>query len=60
MDEKKLARSQKKYIRKQKARIRREVLDLKKQEELINELYSVRKRGEQSKDDKTKISSKRN
>ena len=35
----KLPRSVRKYIRKEKARIRREVLDLKKQEELINELY---------------------
>ncbi len=36
---KKLPRSIRKFIRKEKARIRREVLDLKKQEELINELY---------------------
>ena len=28
-----------KYIRREKARIRREVLDIKKQEELIAELY---------------------
>ena len=31
--------STKKYIRKEKSRIRREVLDLKKQEELIKGLY---------------------
>jgi len=36
---KKLPRSLRKYIRQEKARIRREVLDFKKQEELINELY---------------------
>ena len=36
---KKLPRSLRKYIRREKARIRREVLDFKKQEELINELY---------------------
>ena len=36
---KKLPKSIRKYIRKEKARIRREVLDLKKQEELISELY---------------------
>jgi len=35
----KLPKSLRKYIRKEKARIRREVLDLKKQEELISELY---------------------
>ncbi len=28
-----------KHIRKEKARIRREVLDIKKQKELINDLY---------------------
>jgi len=37
--ERKLPKSIRKYIRKEKARIRREVLDLKKQEELISELY---------------------
>ena len=36
---KRLPKSVRKYIRKEKARIRREVLDLKKQEKLINELY---------------------
>ncbi|MDP1538512.1 MAG: hypothetical protein Q8M00_00575 [bacterium] len=36
---KKLPKSIRKYIRKEKARIRREVLDFKKQEELINQLY---------------------
>lgn len=35
----KLPKSVKKYIRKEKARIRREVLDYKKQKELIKELY---------------------
>ncbi len=36
---KKLPKSLRKFIRREKARIRREVLDLKKQEELISELY---------------------
>jgi len=35
----KLPKSTRKYIRKEKARIRREVLDLKEQERLINEIY---------------------
>jgi len=35
---KRLSKSIRKFIRKEKARIRREVLDLRKQEELINEL----------------------
>lgn len=39
MTRKKLPKSLRKYIRQEKARIRREVLDLKKQEELIQELY---------------------
>jgi len=34
-----LPKSLRKYIRKEKARIRREVLDLKGQERLIQELY---------------------
>ena len=34
-----LPKSLRKYIRKEKARIRREVLDIKEQEGLINELY---------------------
>ena len=36
---KKLPKSIRKYIRKEKARIRREVLDIKEQKRLINELY---------------------
>lgn len=36
---KKLPKSIRKFIRREKARIRREVLDLKEQERLINELY---------------------
>ena len=36
---KKLPKSLRKFIRKEKARIRREVLDLRKQEELISALY---------------------
>jgi len=34
-----LPKSIRKYIRKEKARIRREVLDMGKQEELIQQLY---------------------
>jgi hypothetical protein len=36
----KLPKSIRKYIRKEKARIRREVLDIKKQKELIEKLYN--------------------
>jgi len=36
---KKLPKSVRKYIRKEKARIRREVLDIKEQEKLIDQLY---------------------
>ena len=39
MKRKRLSKSIKKFIRKEKARIRREVLDLKEQEKLIQELY---------------------
>jgi len=35
----KLPRSIRKFIRKEKARIRKEILDLKEQEKLIQELY---------------------
>jgi len=35
----KMPKSIRKFIRKEKARIRREVLDVKKQEELIAEIY---------------------
>jgi hypothetical protein len=38
MEKMKLPKSLRKYIRQEKARIRREVLDLKEQEKLINEL----------------------
>ena len=36
---KKLPKSSRKFIRREKSRIRREVLDLKEQEKLIEELY---------------------
>jgi len=36
---KKIPQSIRKYIRKEKSRLRREVFDIKKQEELINQLY---------------------
>lgn len=39
MGKKKMPKSIRKHIRKEKARIRREVLDLKKQKELIDKLY---------------------
>jgi len=39
MRRKRLPKSLRKFIRKEKARIRRQVLDLKKQEELITNLY---------------------
>jgi len=39
MEKRKLSKSIRKFIRREKARIRREVLDLKEQERLINELY---------------------
>lgn len=39
MVKKKISKSFRKFIRREKARIRREVLDVKKQEELINKLY---------------------
>ena len=39
MKRKRLPRSLRKFIRREKARIRREILDLKEQEKLINELY---------------------
>jgi len=38
MNTKKLSKSIRKFIRKEKARIRREVLDLKEQQKLVNEL----------------------
>jgi hypothetical protein len=39
MERKKMPKSIRKFIRQEKAQIRREVLDIKKQEELIAELY---------------------
>ena len=39
MEKKKLSKSICKYVRREKARIRREVLDIKKQEKQIQELY---------------------
>lgn len=39
MKKRRLPKGLRKYIRREKARIRREVLDLKKQEEQIQELY---------------------
>jgi len=39
MAKKNLPKSLRKFIRKEKARIRREVFDIKKQEELISEIY---------------------
>lgn len=39
MKKKRMAKSARKFIRKEKSRIRREVLDIKEQEKLINQLY---------------------
>jgi len=39
MPKSRMPKSVRKFIRKEKARIRREVLDLEKQKEKINELY---------------------
>ena len=39
MAKKRLPKSLRKFIRREKARIRREILDVKKQEELIQKLY---------------------
>jgi hypothetical protein len=52
MEKKKMPQSLRKYVRREKARIRREVLDIKKQEELIAELYK-----KLVKVDETKVSS---
>ncbi len=41
---KQFSNSQRKYIRKEKARIRREILDVKEQEKLIDELYKPKKK----------------
>jgi len=38
-DKKKMSYSIRKYIRREKARIRREILDSKKQKELIDKIY---------------------
>lgn len=43
MSKKKMPNSVRKYIRREKARIRREILDPRKQEELINNLYDNRR-----------------
>jgi len=56
---KKLPKSLRKYIRKEKARIRREVLDVKKQDELIEEIYPVRKPASKNKNTKDKVSSEK-
>jgi len=45
---KKLSKSLRKYISKEKSRIRREVLDFKKQKELIEGLYPHTKQGQPS------------
>jgi len=50
----KLPKSVRKFIRKEKARIRREVLDFKKQKELINELYKKFHQSTENSKQKTK------
>ena len=47
---KKLPNSIRKHIRKEKARIRREILDIKKQKELINKIYDGYKTNSQASD----------
>ena len=39
MERRKLSKSTRKFVRLEKARIHREILDLKEQKRLINELY---------------------
>lgn len=53
MKKKRLPGSLRKFIRQEKARIRREVLDIKKQEELINELYQKLIKKDENKVSKT-------
>ena len=43
MGKKRLPKSLRKFIRKEKARIRREVLELKEQEKLIQQLYESKR-----------------
>jgi hypothetical protein len=50
----KVPKSLRKFIRREKARIRQEVLDTKKQQELVNKLYPVRKPVKQNEDNKNK------
>jgi len=56
MPTKRLPKSLRRYIRQEKARIRREVLDLRKQKELINQLYErlVKNKLKNSKKDENK------
>ncbi len=49
MKRKRIPKSIRKYIREEKARIRREVLDLKKQDELINKIYQKKFKAQISK-----------
>ena len=60
MKRKRLPKSIRKFIREEKARIRQSALDFKKQKELINELYPVRKSISQKEDKKNKVNSKKN
>jgi hypothetical protein len=52
MIKKKLPKSLRKFIRREKARIHREILDLKEQKKLIEELYSVGRPFSQAKSNK--------
>ena len=51
---KKIPKSLRKYIRKEKARIRREVLDIKNQKELIDELYKKQQKTQAKENDNTR------
>jgi len=56
MERERLPKSVRKYIRQEKARIRREILDVKKQEQQISELYQIiLKKRKKKTNTKTKI-----
>lgn len=56
---KKFPKSIRRYLRKEKSRIRREFLDIKKQKELINELYLFKKPVAQDGSKKGKVEKKK-
>jgi len=56
---KKLSKGLKRHLRKEKSRIRREFLDIKKQKELINELYLFKKPVAQDGSKKSEVDNKK-